>query len=622
MANSRGRGNGDWNQYDDSPYASNYQASQGSPYGRSGERATGSSSANRGASPYDQTGTDSAGYGQADAYGSPYDQQAQADAQAGYSYDQADYRSQSRASQGSPYGTQDPYASAGRSSSRSRSSASSRGSRGSAGSSSKNRVYQEGRGAAYTSTRPSASGDRSTNRAAGVRPVTRGEYVPGLGGYGNGVAGRGLSRRQLVAGGCAIGLVALLGVGGVTWWTHRAVACEVNGTQRDVPVSSTAADLIKKGYANPIAGNLVSISDDANPAEVLQQGGGNPYKLIVNGEEVDPASYRVKDSDKIEFQNGTDVVEESTKEETRTPCGGVQFRMPDGSLIDPNDATSQGIYLSTIGCVAQWGKEGVETVETGSVSGRVINHGVTQEAQNLIIAAAHINPVSDKPMLSLTFDDGPADPYTAQYLDILAQYGIKATFFNLGDNAKEYPELCKRCVDEGHQMASHTNAHMNLPQLPVDQMKSEVSTAYDSIEAASGIRPAVMRPPYGEYYCKQFLQTLGEMTYSAYWTVDSEDWRVAGQGQSGADAIVANCTKGVNATNYNGAVILMHDGGGDRSCDVMALPTIIETFLNLGYQFVTMDELIAADPTIPAWVSSGDPSIPADASMPDLTPYI
>ena len=586
MANSRGRGNGDWNQYDDSPYASNYQASQGSPYGRNG----------RGGSGRGQGGASDA-YGQ-DAYG--HGQQASSP------YDQADYQA------ASPYGAQDPYASSGRSSSRSRATGS-------------GRVYQEGRGSAYTSTRPSAGSSRgASGRAAGVRPVTRGEYVPGLGGYGSGGGNgaRGLSRRQLVAGGCAIGLVALLGVGGVTWWTHRAVACEVNGTQRDVPVSSTAADLIKKGYANPSAGNLVSISDDANPAEILQQGGGDPYKLIVNGQEVDPASYRVKEGDKLEFQNGADVVEESTKQETRTQPAGVQFRKPDGTLIDPNDATSQGIYLSTIGCVAQWGKEGVETVETGNVSGRVINHGVTQEAQDLIIAAAHINPQGEKPMLSLTFDDGPADPYTAQYLDILAQYGIKATFFNLGDNAKEYPELCKRCVDEGHQMASHTNAHMNLPQLPVDQMKNEVSTAYDSIEAASGVRPAVMRPPYGEYYCKNFLQTLGEMTYSAYWTVDSEDWRVAGQGQAGADAIVANCTKGANATNYNGAVILMHDGGGDRSCDVMALPTIIETFLNLGYQFVTMDELIKADPTIPEWVSSGDPSIPADAVVPDLTPYI
>ncbi len=561
MANSRGRDTGDWNQHDDSPYASgSSRSAQGSPYSRSSRSA------------YDRSAYSQGGAG----YGDPYEQGAQ------------------------PSG-EDPYAApaAGRSRSRGASSARS------------GRVYQEGRGTAYSSTRPSAG------RAAGVRPVTGGEYVPGL----NGGDGRGgLTRRQMVAGGCAIGLVALLGVGGVTWWTHRAVACEVNGTQRDVPVSSTAQDLIKRGYAYPAAGNLVSISDEANPAVVLQQGGGNPYKLVVNGQEVDPESYRVGEGDQIEFQNGTDVVEESTKTETRTQPAGVQFRAPDGTLMDPNDGNTY--YLSTIGCVAQWGKEGVETVETGNVSGRVINHGVTQEAQNLIIAATHINPQGERPMVALTFDDGPADPYTAQYLDILAQYGAKATFFNLGDNALAYPELCKRCVDEGHQMASHTNSHQNLPQLPVDQMKAEVSSAYDSIESSCGVRPVVIRPPYGEYYCKNFLQTLGEMTYSAYWTVDSEDWRVAGQGQAGADAIIANCTKGLDATNYNGAVILMHDGGGDRSCDVMALPTLIETFQNLGYQFVTMDELIAADPAIPAWVSSGDPSIPADAVIPDLTPYI
>lgn len=606
MANSRGRDTGGQNQYGDSSYdsGSSWQASAGSPYGRESQPwPDGSGYDDRQGSPYD--------YGQGDqaGYAASYDDYGQASQQSPYD---------------SPYGVAsqggDPYAraSAGRSGSGSRGRAS-RGSRsGSSGATGQGRVYGEGRGTAYTSTRPSAAGS-GANRAAGVRPVTRNEYVPGLG--ASGTVHKGLTRRQLVGGGCAVGLVALLGVGGLTWWTHRAVACEVNGTQRNVPVNSTAEELVKRGYASPQAGNLVSIGDDANPSQVVEggKGMGNPYTLVVNGEQVDPASYRVKDGDQIEFQNGTDVVEESTKQETRTPCG-VQFCRSDGTLIDPNE--SAGLYLSPIGCVQQWGREGVETVETGTVSGRVIDHGVTQEAQNLVVAAMHVNPVGDAPMIALTFDDGPADPYTGQYLDILARYGARATFFNLGQNAEAYPELCKRCVDEGHQMASHTYSHANLPLLSVDEMKSEITKAYDAIEAACGVRPAVIRPPYGEYYCKNFLQTLGEMTYSAYWTVDSEDWKVAGQGQSGADAIVANCTRGLSGSSHNGAIILMHDGGGDRSCDVLALPTLIEAFQAQGYQFVTMDELIKADPTIPEWVSGGDPSIPADASIPDLSAYI
>lgn len=630
MANSRGRGRGGRNQYGgDSSYASDssWQASQGSPYGR-GSQSQGA------------TG----GYGSGGRQGDPYDsydsyggsgQDAQDPYVAPSPYDDAGWAPSSQqdpsGAASSPYGSPydaydatsrqggDPYArtSAGRGGSRSRGSRSSAGT----GAQPAGRVYGEGRGTAYTSTRPSAA--TGTNRAAGVRPVTRNEYVPGLG--ASGTVSKGLTRRQLVAGGCAIGLVALLGIGGITWWTHRAVACEVNGTQRNVPVDTTAEELIKRGYASPQAGNLVSIGDDANPSEVVEggKGMGNPYTLVVNGEQVDLASYRVKDGDQIEFQNGTDVVEETTKQETRTPCG-VQFCKADGTLIDPNEATSGGIYLSPIGCVKQWGKEGVETVETGTVSGRVIDHGVTQEAQDLVIAAMHVNPAGEAPMIALTFDDGPADPYTGQYLDILARYGARATFFNLGQNAETYPELCKRCVDEGHQVASHTYSHANLPLLSVDEMKSEIAKAYDAIEGACGVRPTAIRPPYGEFYCKQFLQTLGEMTYSAYWTVDSQDWAegIAGMGQAGADKIVANCTGKLSGSNYNGAIILMHDGGGDRSADVLALPTLIETFQAQGYQFVTMDELIKADPTIPAWVGGGDPSIPADASTPDLSAYI
>ncbi len=460
----------------------------------------------------------------------------------------------------------------------------------------------------------------------GVRPVTRNDYVRDSLGYAyqDGPNSRkSVSRRSFIAAGVCLGVAAVVGGTGYAWWTHRAVACEVNGTERSIPVGAPAQKIIEMGYANPQYGNLVSISDATHPATVLKQGGGKSYTLVVNGQETDVDTYRAAEGDTIEFKDGDDVVEDSVKNETRTPCG-VQFRSADGTYMDPNEATSRGIYLATIGCVAQWGKEAVSTVETGSVSGTVIDHGVTQEAQDLVIAACHLNPTGDKPMIALTFDDGPSETYTGQYLDILAQYGAKATFFNLGQNAEEYPEICKRCVDEGHQVSSHTYSHQNLPKLSVDQLQSEIKTAYDAIEKASGERPSSLRPPYGEFYCKQFLETLGDMTYTAYWSVDSEDWTsgIAGQGQAGADAIVANCTKGLNGTNYNGAVILMHDGGGDRSADVLALPALLQTFISAGYEFVTLDDLIKADPTIPAWVSGGDASVPADAYIPDLSAYV
>ncbi len=496
------------------------------------------------------------------------------------------------------------------------------------------RVYREGRGSAYSSSRASRSAGSANPSAAssgrggarGVNPVSRSEYHPGLSGYstygGAKVGKPGLSRRQLigVAGG-VLGGLALFGIGGVTWWTHRAIGCEVNGYARTVPVGSGADDLISKGYANPVPGNLMSIANAAGEVTMLEKGGGNPYTMTVNGEQVDPATYRVAEGDTIEFQNGTDTTEPVTDQNTESPCG-VQFRLADGTLMTPDEAAAGGYYLTPVGCVLQWGKNGVSTVQTGTLSGNVVDLGVTQEAQNLIVGNTHINP-EGRLLIALTFDDGPADPYTGQYLDILAQYGAKATFFNLGQNVEAYPELAKRIVDEGHQIASHTYSHQNLPTLSVDDMKAEITKAADAIEKATGVRPTAMRPPYGEFYCKQLLQTLGEIAYSAYWTVDSQDWDVATKMglEDGAAAIVSYCTANLSGSSHNGAIILMHDGGGDRTRDVVALPGIIEAFQAQGYEFVTLDEMLASDPNVPTWVSSGDASIPADAVIPDLTAY-
>ena len=86
----------------------------------------------------------------------------------------------------------------------------------------------------------------------------------------------------------------------------------------------------------------------------------------------------------------------------------------------------------SIGYVKQWGQNGISTVETGVVSGRTIDRGVTQEARDLIIANSGVNPDDGRRLVAITFDDGPDLDYTPQYLDILARYGAKATFFMLG----------------------------------------------------------------------------------------------------------------------------------------------------------------------------------------------
>ncbi len=267
-----------------------------------------------------------------------------------------------------------------------------------------------------------------------------------------------------------------------------------------------------------------------------------------------------------------------------------------------------GFYLATIGYVAQWGRNGISTVETGTVSGRVIDRGVTQEPEDLIIAKSGINPDDGRKLVALTFDDGPETTYTPQYLDILARYGAKATFFNIGyaiDWGPDYAALSRRCVQEGHQVASHTYSHEDLTAMSAEVDNEDIDHGFEVVEEATGVPTNVLRAPYGNFYGYNFydyLRTGKDLACTVYWTIDSEDWELLD-----VDTLINAVAGGVSAwdDSYNGAVILMHDGGSNRDQDVAALPTILERYIQAGYEFVTLNELIASDSTFPEWVSSG-----------------
>lgn len=426
-----------------------------------------------------------------------------------------------------------------------------------------------------------------------------------------------MSRRALLAavGG---GLVALagLGVGGVALWTRRAVACTVNGIAREAPIGASAQDLIERGYAAPRAGNLISIADASGSVEVLETGAGDPYVLTVNGVPADPASYRLAEGDELTFSDGADVTEESTLQIAEIPYGAQV----------PED----GKFLVKIGYVAQWGRPGISTVETGVRSGRVVDRGVTQEPQDFIIACAeHINPADGRRLVALTFDDGPDLTYTPQYLDILARYGAHATFFNLGSQIEagpEYAALSKRCVDEGHQVASHTYAHRDLLEMDATGVKDDLDRSFAAVQTGTGISTRIMRPPFGNFYGSTFLEYLragGDIAYSAYWGVDSQDWDLVDRTgiEDGAQQIIANCTAELakDPDDFSGAIVLLHDSGGNRDRDVAALPRLIETFQSYGIELVTLNEVLEACGTFPAWVTSGSGQRPEGVQVPDAS---
>ncbi len=429
----------------------------------------------------------------------------------------------------------------------------------------------------------------------------------------------GITRRQaLKAAGIGAASLAVLGLAGAAWYAHRAVACTVNGSVRTASVGSTAQDIINLGYAHPSNGNLVAVCAEGEVPEILEQGSGERYTLRANGAEVDVDEYRLAENDVLDFWNGADITEAAIAENTEIPCGA---QIPE-----------DGYFLVKVGYVAQWGKNGVSSVVTGTRSGKTVDLGITEEPQDLIIAmGSHIKPADGRRLVAITFDDGPDLLYTPQYLDILSRYGAKATFFNLGsqvDAGEDYAALSRRCAEEGHQVASHTYSHSDLLKLDDAARADEITQSLSAVSQACGTESNVIRPPYGNFYGSSFLAYLragGDLAYTAYWGLDSQDWDIANRGyglEDGAAKIVSNCTEVTGATlasnpdAFNGSIILMHDAGGDRERDLVALPQIIEAYQAQGFEFVTMNELLTSCGTFPDWVTNGACTRPADAVIP------
>jgi peptidoglycan-N-acetylglucosamine deacetylase len=178
-------------------------------------------------------------------------------------------------------------------------------------------------------------------------------------------------------------------------------------------------------------------------------------------------------------------------------------------------------------------------------------------------------------VLYLTFDDGPS-PYTQPILDVLARHNAKATFFVLGRQANGRRELVQAMYDAGHGIANHTYNHPSLPSLTKQRLQDELSA---TTEAVGGLDHGCLRPPYGAS-SKAVRASAGELGYTLVtWTIDPRDWS-----RPGAAAIAQR----VVAKAFPGGVVVMHDGGGDRTQTVAALETILTQLSAKGYQFAAL----------------------------------
>lgn len=172
----------------------------------------------------------------------------------------------------------------------------------------------------------------------------------------------------------------------------------------------------------------------------------------------------------------------------------------------------------------------------------------------------------------LTFDDGPDAVYTPQVLAVLHEYEVHATFFEIGRNVTEHPDVTRMVLAAGDKVGNHTWSHADLARLSTVQIRRQL----DRMETALGHRPRCVRAPYGAVNARvgAVLKQRGQL--EVLWTVDTRDWS-----RPGVARIVERVLKHVGPD----ARILMHDGGGDRSQTVQALRIIIPTLLRRGYAF-------------------------------------
>jgi len=199
---------------------------------------------------------------------------------------------------------------------------------------------------------------------------------------------------------------------------------------------------------------------------------------------------------------------------------------------------------------------------------------------------------SDRKKIALTFDDGPDVKYTPQILEILKRYKVPATFFVIGMNASEHPDLLKQMVAEGHEIGSHTFTHPNIAKTSHEQLELELNATERLLQSYLGRSSVLFRPPYAEDVEPetpdqvapiQFTGSLGYYTIGMQ--IDPLDWR-----NPGSDRIVQATLKQVKQKLGN--IVLLHDSGGDRAQTVAALPKIIEGLQSEGYQLVAVSDLM------------------------------
>jgi peptidoglycan/xylan/chitin deacetylase (PgdA/CDA1 family) len=231
----------------------------------------------------------------------------------------------------------------------------------------------------------------------------------------------------------------------------------------------------------------------------------------------------------------------------------------------------------------------------------------TPEEPGITFNSVHV----DGPYIAMTFDDGPSATLTPKLLDLLAAHHIKATFFVIGENVAEHPEIVARAAREGHEIGNHSWSHPNFGKMGDESVRRQLQQTDDAIKNATGKRPTLMRPPYGSITAREKRWIHDEFGYNiVLWDVDPYDWK-----RPGPAVVRARILKETRP----GSIVLSHD---IHPGTIEAMPSTFDELEAKGFKFVTVSELIHMATPRPAHPSpqSNRNAPPAAVGSPSPTP--
>ena len=383
-----------------------------------------------------------------------------------------------------------------------------------------------------------------------------------------------------------LAFIGCAAIGGWLLWLNRDVRVHLNGTPVDIRCHSSFEDVCAAAGVTPRSGDLYSITGN-----LIEAGGGEPYTVLLDGSPITREllqALEVDGGESFVVQDGGDLTEDSEVVERE---------------VAPRLVPAESLRAVTF--VRQWGVAGISRVRVGSVSGEEILEEVVREPQDCVLDSVNPSPSDGRKLVCLTFDDGPSS-YTQQILEILVEKGARATFFTVGTGVAARPDDVRAIEESGCEVMSHTMNHLNHSATSSEVTHQELVDAFVLLSDV-GVQTSVIRPPYGNWDPLCWISSRGTVSASVIWNIDSHDWELPG-----VDAIVENCTSDVDS----GDIILMHDGGGDRSQDVEALPLIIDELHDQGFELVTVSELMASDDRIPDEVARQYAPMPEGCAWP------